>query len=160
LAISRYEPNLQQTCLHVLRHARLPSLNAWSSTCYWPWAMGDRFRMRAGLWAKVEMVASMVLSKKIALVWTQFTFQPNDGKASLVAQNYRSSLALCRGNETRLASPCNIWAKSLGDVKTLGKVVAGTKVTVMRCNSSSANERPSIRIIRCCLWLIRCATMN
>jgi hypothetical protein len=37
---------------------------------------------------------------------------------------------ISQGDETRLASPCNIWAKALGDVKTLGKVKAGTKVTV------------------------------
>lgn len=37
---------------------------------------------------------------------------------------------ISQGNETRLASPCNIWATALGDVKTLGKVKAGTKVTV------------------------------
>ena len=34
------------------------------------------------------------------------------------------------GDETRLASPCNIWAKALGDVKTLGKVRAGIKIKV------------------------------
>ena len=34
------------------------------------------------------------------------------------------------GTETRLASPCNIWAKALGDVKTLAKVKAGTKIKV------------------------------
>jgi uncharacterized protein len=34
------------------------------------------------------------------------------------------------GDETRLASPCNIWAKALGDVKTLGKVRAGTKIKI------------------------------
>jgi hypothetical protein len=34
------------------------------------------------------------------------------------------------GNETRLASPCNVFARALGDVKTLGKVKAGTKVEV------------------------------
>jgi hypothetical protein len=28
------------------------------------------------------------------------------------------------------ASPCNIWAKALGDVKTLAKVKAGTKIKV------------------------------
>jgi hypothetical protein len=39
---------------------------------------------------------------------------------------------ISQGDETRLASPCNIWAKALGDVKTLGKVRAGTKVTVSR----------------------------
>jgi len=37
---------------------------------------------------------------------------------------------ISKGDETRLASPCNIWAKALGDVKTLGKVRAGAKVTV------------------------------
>jgi hypothetical protein len=37
---------------------------------------------------------------------------------------------ISQGDETRLASPCNIWAKAIGDVKTLGKVKAGTKVTV------------------------------
>ena len=37
---------------------------------------------------------------------------------------------ISQGNETRLASPCNIWAKALGDVKTLAKVRAGTKIKV------------------------------
>ena len=37
---------------------------------------------------------------------------------------------ISQGNETRLASPCNIFARALGDVKSLGKVKAGTKVEV------------------------------
>jgi uncharacterized protein len=37
---------------------------------------------------------------------------------------------ISQGNETRLASPCNVFAKALGDVKTLAKVKAGTKVEV------------------------------
>lgn len=37
---------------------------------------------------------------------------------------------ISQGNETRLASPCNVFARALGDVKTLGKVKAGTKVDV------------------------------
>ena len=37
---------------------------------------------------------------------------------------------ISQGNETRLASPCNIFARALGDVKALGKVKAGTKVEV------------------------------
>ena len=37
---------------------------------------------------------------------------------------------ISRGDETRLASPCNIFAKALSDVKALAKVKAGTRVTV------------------------------
>ena len=37
---------------------------------------------------------------------------------------------ISRGDETRLASPCNIFAKALGDVKALARVRAGTRVEV------------------------------
>jgi hypothetical protein len=37
---------------------------------------------------------------------------------------------ISKANETRLASPCNIWAKALGDVKTLARVKAGTRIKV------------------------------
>src|SRR6202522_4039513 len=37
---------------------------------------------------------------------------------------------ISKGDETRLASPCNIWAKALGDVKALSKVKAGAKIKV------------------------------
>jgi hypothetical protein len=37
---------------------------------------------------------------------------------------------ISKGNETRLASPCNVFAKALGSVKTLGTVRPGTKVAV------------------------------
>ena len=37
---------------------------------------------------------------------------------------------ISQGDETRLASPCNIFAKALGDVKALAKVRAGTTVRV------------------------------
>jgi len=39
---------------------------------------------------------------------------------------------ISKGDETRLASPCNIFAKALGDVKSLAPVKAGTKVKVMK----------------------------
>jgi uncharacterized protein len=35
---------------------------------------------------------------------------------------------ISKAGETRLASPCNIWAKALGDVKSLAKVKEGTKI--------------------------------
>jgi uncharacterized protein len=37
---------------------------------------------------------------------------------------------ISKGNETRLASPCNIFAQAIGDVKMLAKVRAGTAVKV------------------------------
>jgi hypothetical protein len=37
---------------------------------------------------------------------------------------------ISKAGETRLASPCNIWAKALGDVKTLARVKAGSRIKV------------------------------
>jgi hypothetical protein len=37
---------------------------------------------------------------------------------------------ISKRDETRLASPCNIFANALGDVKALTKVTAGTRVRV------------------------------
>ncbi|HXX03553.1 MAG TPA: cyclophilin-like fold protein [Xanthobacteraceae bacterium] len=37
---------------------------------------------------------------------------------------------ISKGDETRLAAACNIWAKALGDVKALKKVRSHTKVEV------------------------------
>ena len=37
---------------------------------------------------------------------------------------------ISKGNETRLASPCNVFAKALGSVKSLSKVKTGVKVAV------------------------------
>jgi uncharacterized protein len=39
---------------------------------------------------------------------------------------------ISQGDETRLASPCNIFATALGDVKALAQVRAGAKVTVTK----------------------------
>jgi hypothetical protein len=38
---------------------------------------------------------------------------------------------ISQGDETRLASPCNIFGRALSDVKALAAVKAGTKVKVM-----------------------------
>ena len=37
---------------------------------------------------------------------------------------------ISKGDETRLASPCNIFAKALSDVKALARVKAGTRIKV------------------------------
>ena len=37
-----------------------------------------------------------------------------------------------RGDEIRLASPCNVWGRALGDVKTLQAVPAGAPIRVER----------------------------
>jgi hypothetical protein len=39
---------------------------------------------------------------------------------------------ISNGGETRLASSCNVFAKALGDVKTLSAVKAGARVTVTK----------------------------
>jgi uncharacterized protein len=39
---------------------------------------------------------------------------------------------ISRAGETRLASPCNVFAKALADVRVLAKVGTGTRVTVAR----------------------------
>jgi hypothetical protein len=37
---------------------------------------------------------------------------------------------ISQGGETRLASPCNIFAKAVGDVKALAQIKAGTIISV------------------------------
>ncbi len=39
---------------------------------------------------------------------------------------------LSRGDETRLASPCNIWATTVDDVRRLSRVSAGSPVSLKR----------------------------
>jgi len=41
---------------------------------------------------------------------------------------------ISQGNETRLASPCNVFAKATGDVKQLSQVKAGARVTVSKAD--------------------------
>jgi hypothetical protein len=39
---------------------------------------------------------------------------------------------ISKGDETRLASPCNVFAKALGSVKVLAKVKTGAEVKVSK----------------------------
>ena len=39
---------------------------------------------------------------------------------------------ISRGTETRLASPCNVFARAIGDVKSLKAIKAGTRVQVTK----------------------------
>ena len=39
---------------------------------------------------------------------------------------------ISKGNETRLASPCNVFAKAIGSVKVLAKIKTGVEVKVSK----------------------------
>lgn len=52
-----------------------------------------------------------------------------DGKAIAIGFG---RTPISQRDETRLASPCNIWARALGDVKALKAVRAGTRIRVSR----------------------------
>ena len=39
---------------------------------------------------------------------------------------------ISKGDETRLASPCNVFAKAIGNVKALAKVKTGVEVKVSK----------------------------
>jgi len=41
---------------------------------------------------------------------------------------------ISKGDETRLASPCNVFAKAIDNVKALGNVRAGVKIAVTAIN--------------------------
>ena len=46
---------------------------------------------------------------------------------------------ISQGEETRLASPCNVFARAIGDVKRLAAVAAGTKVRVTAVDCTTAS---------------------
>jgi uncharacterized protein len=47
---------------------------------------------------------------------------------------------ISKENEIRLASPCNVWAKAVGDVRALKPVRAGTKIKVIALGRSEAGR--------------------
>ena len=60
----------------------------------------------------------------------ELAFWP-DGDA--VASGF-GRMPISRGDECRLASPCNIWCKALDDVKQLQSVRAGAAIRVERAD--------------------------
>ena len=53
---------------------------------------------------------------------------------------------ISHAGETRLASPCNVFAKALADVRALAKVGTGTRVTVARAQFPLPNIHPFIGV--------------
>jgi hypothetical protein len=52
--------------------------------------------------------------------------------AGILLDAERGRTPISQGDETRLASPCNIFARALGDVKALARVKSGTQVKVSK----------------------------
>jgi len=75
---------------------------------------------------EIPVKATREIDARVIVVPGEIAYWP-DGRAIAIGFG---RTPISQGDETRLASPCNIWAKALGDVKTLSKVKAGAKIKV------------------------------
>jgi uncharacterized protein len=81
---------------------------------------GEEIYFEIPVWVAREKEARVVVTPGEIAYWP-------DGHAIAIGFG---RTPISKGDETRLASPCNIWAAARGDVKTLSKVRARSKVEV------------------------------
>jgi hypothetical protein len=97
-------------------HAVAAALPISSSTLTW----GEEVYFEVPVRVAAEKDARAVVTPGEIAYWPQ---------GHCIALGYGRT-PISQGNETRLASPCNIFAQAIGDVKVLAKVRAGTPVKV------------------------------
>jgi hypothetical protein len=97
-------------------HAILAALPAASSALTW----GEEVYFAVPVQVVREKTARAIVTPGEIAYWP-------DGPAIAIGFG---RTPISQGDETRLASPCNVFARALGDVKTLAAVKAGTKVKV------------------------------